>query len=262
MKRFSLCLAAALLPAAAWAQSTPPPAPEPGWSTTQITPYFWAEGACAADVNQDGKVDILSGPYWYAGPDFKTKHEIYPAKEQFKLKKDGKEEDAPGYAGFLSGINKYSENFISYAHDVNGDGWADYVVIGFPGKETAWYENPQRKTGAPWAKHVMLEVTDNESPMFVDVTGDGKPELVCMSGGFIGYAEADWTKPAEKWTWHAVSPKGAYQRFTHGIGYGDINGDGRVDLLEAKGWWEQPATRTGEPWKFHPALFGDGSTLR
>jgi hypothetical protein len=258
MKLAPLCLALLVLPAISWGQSTPPPALDGTWTKSQLTPNFWAEGACAADVNKDGKVDILSGPYWYEGPDFKKTHVIYPSGEKYMLKAaDGKEQEVPGFQGFLSGQNKYSDNFLSYAYDCNADGWMDYVVMGFPGKETIWYENPQGKN-YPWAKHVMLDVTDNESPMFVDLTGDGKPELLCMSNGFVGYAEADWTKPGEKWTWHAVSPKGAYQRFTHGIGYGDINGDGRVDILESKGWWEQPATKTSGEWKFHPALFGDG----
>lgn len=258
MKLSRLAFLPLLAPLAALAQSTPPPAPDGKWSKTQIHPYFWAEGACAADVNKDGQIDILSGPHWYAGPDYQKRRVIYPSGEKSQHKKpDGTTEEIPGFPGFLSGINKYSDNFISYTHDINADGWLDYVVIGFPGKETWWFENPQGQN-SPWPKHTILDVTDNESPMFVDITGDAKPELLCMSGGFVGYAEADWSKPAEKWTWRAVSPKGAYQRFTHGIGYGDINGDGRVDILEAKGWWEQPAKLTGEPWAFHPAMFGTG----
>ena len=258
MKLSALAVLPLLAPLAALAQSTPPLPADGHWTKTEIHPYFWAEGACAADVNKDGKVDILSGPFWYEGPDFKKRHVIYPSGEKFQHKKaDGTEEEIPGFAGFLSGTNKYSDNFISYAYDVNGDSYPDYVVIGFPGKETWWFENPKGQN-SPWPKHTILDVTDNESPMFVDITGDGKPELLCMSNGFLGYAEADWKKPEEKWTWHAVSPKGAYQRFTHGIGYGDINGDGRIDILEAKGWWEQPAQASSEPWKFHEALFGNG----
>jgi len=248
-------------PVLSLAQSTPPPASTGEWTKIEVTPHFWAEGACSADVNKDGKNDILSGPFWYEGPDFKTRHVIYPNRQSFKTKAaDGTEKEIPGYAGALSDKNEYSDNFISYTADLNGDGWVDYVVIGFPGKETLWYENPHGQD-QPWIKHVALDVTDNESPMFVDLTGDGKPELLCMSNGFLGYAEPNWAKPEEKWTWHAISPKGSYQRFTHGIGYGDVNGDGRADILEANGWWEQPASRDGDPvWTFHKALFGSGGS--
>ena len=61
--------------------------------------------------------------------------------------------------------------------------------------------------------------------------------------------------------WHNISPKGGWQRFTHGIGVGDVNGDGRMDILEANGWWEQPASLDGDPvWKKHDALFGGGGS--
>lgn len=256
----SLPLVAAEPPSGPPISTTPPPLTGE-WKKIQVTDKFWAEGACVADVNKDGHMDILYGPYWYEGPDFKKEHTIYPATATFQHKKaDGTEETIPGFAGYLSGINKYSDNFLSYAYDINGDGWPDYVVIGFPGLKTSWYENPKGKD-EPWKEHIILDNTDNESPMFVDITGDGKPELLCMSGGKVGYAECDWAHPEEKWKWHAVSPKGSYQRFTHGIGYGDINGDGRIDILEAHGWWEQPASREGDPvWKFHEAQFGEGGS--
>jgi putative membrane-bound dehydrogenase-like protein len=99
-------------------------------------------------------------------------------------------------------------------------------------------------------------VTDNESPMFTDVTGDGAPELVCMTGGQIGYAEIP-ADPTQPWKFHAVSPVRGYQRFTHGIGVGDVNGDGRLDLLEQNGWWEHPEKITDEPWAFHEVKFSE-----
>lgn len=248
-----------LLPAIAGAAqiSTTPPADAAKWRTVQLTPHFWAEGATVADVNHDGQTDVLSGPFWYAGPDFKIVHSIYQADNSFT---NSGGEKIPGFEGALGTKNTYSETFITAARDLNGDGWTDYLVVGFPGKESLWWENPAGRDGL-WKSHVILKDTSNESPAFIDITGDGQPELICMSGGTIGYATLDPKHPNNEWQWHAVSAenKDAYQRFTHGIGAGDINGDGRIDILEQNGWWEQPADlATGTPWKRHDVAFGPG----
>src|SRR5262249_31073812 len=81
---------------------------------------------------------------------------------------------------------------------------------------------------------------------------------LCCSGGFLGYATADWNNPGLPWQFHAISPKGDWQKFTHGIGAGDVNGDGRVDILEKDAWWEQPASLEGDPvWIRHPFRFAE-----
>jgi len=59
------------------------------------------------------------------------------------------------------------------------------------------------------------------------------------------------------WTVHQVSTGSYGSAGQHGIGTGDINGDGRVDIVSAFGWWEQPAKGTPEgPWPYHPVAFG------
>ena len=226
----------------------------------QATDQFWAEGADIGDFNRDGKMDVVSGPFWYEGPDFTKHHEIWPANASFKRKKaDGTEETVPGFEGSLGEKNAYSECFLTFTYDFNGDGWTDVIVYGFPGTAVAWYENPKGVEGH-WQRHVIFDVLDNESPGFADVNGDGKPEILCCSRGCIGYVQADWKNPAAPWTFHPITPKGGYQKFTHGLGYGDINGDGRTDILEKDGWWEQPASLANDPvWLKHPFHFADGA---
>ena len=82
------------------------------WTKHHVTPHFWAEGGAAGDFNRDGHADLVVGPYWYAGPDYKQRHEFYPATESFMLKgADGKETAVPGFAGALSGRSTTSDLF-------------------------------------------------------------------------------------------------------------------------------------------------------
>ncbi len=227
----------------------------------QLSDQFWSEGANAGDLNNDGAADIVSGPWWWEGPDFRKRHEFYPATTTFPLKLGPMTTlTVPGFEGTLGRDNKYSDNFFVWPYDFDKDGWKDLLVIGFPGTDTSWFRNPQGKDGH-WTRFRVFDRTDNESPTFTDLTGDGRPELVCITRGRYGYAEPDWRDPSRPWTFHPVSPDNKYGNFTHGLGVGDINGDRRLDLLEKNGWWEQPASLAGDPvWPFHPQPMGDGGS--
>src|SRR4026208_2541036 len=96
----------------------------------QLEKYYWSEGANFGDLNRDGRPDAISGPYWWEAPGFTKRHEIYPPITTFKVKKDGgSEETLPGFEGALGKQNAYSnDNFFSFVHDFNGDGWNDVLT--------------------------------------------------------------------------------------------------------------------------------------
>lgn len=255
-------IAVLLLLASSFGALGPPAEKLHTFKRLQLHDQFWSEGANFGDLNNDTINDIVAGPWWWEGPDFSKRHEYYPATTTFQLKLGpATAVTVPGFEGFLGRENKYSNNFFAWVHDFNHDRWNDILIVGFPGQDTSWFENPKGVAGH-WVRHKVFDRTDNESPTFADVTGDGRPELVCITDGRYGYAEPDWAHPSKPWTFRPISPDNKYGNFTHGLGLGDVNGDGRLDLLEKNGWWQQPAAGAGNgaDWEFHEQRFGNGGS--
>ena len=202
-----------------------------------LAEQYYCDGINAADFDRDGRMDITAGPYWYAGPEFTKKREVYAAKPF---------ETAPGP----------TNSMFSFVHDFNGDGWPDILVLGRVHLHPAhWYENPQGKPGL-WPRHYVFERVQGESPAFADVDRDGRPELLALWEQRWGLIRPDRTDAYRPWSFKPITAPGPWQQFYHGEGVGDINGDGRVDVVLNDGWWEQPPPdRAGEPWTAHPFRF-------
>ena len=211
----------------------------------------------AADINHDGLVDIAAGDLWYEAPNW-TPHEVRPL----------------GTYVFDKG---YSQCFCEWAHDINGDGWMDLIIVGFPGEPFSCYENPKyenpKDAAGHWKKHLIWDSICNESPAFTDLTGDGIPEVMLGSEaerqmGYLSVPPIE--KCYDKWHFQPISEAGEPNengtfRYYHGLGIADLNGDGRKDVVIPHGWWEAPETTdaieggTAGLWDLPPAQAGEGT---
>jgi hypothetical protein len=181
------------------------------------------EPAAFADINRDGKPDLISGENWYEAPRWTRHH----------------------FRSMLFTTN-YIDDFSDLPMDVNGDGYPDIVSCGWFSKSLWWDENPGR-TGGQWKRHGFQNGYNVEFCFAVDLDNDGRKTEILPEFGNADAPLSWYELKNNGFVRHIVSPRS----YGHGIGAGDVNHDGRTDILTPKGWFEAPADPRSGDWKYH-----------
>jgi hypothetical protein len=248
-----------------------------------IQNQFLAESCSIADYNGDGVPDVSAGRIWYEGPDFKTQHPFrdghgaLPTAGQPIELNTGVSDDWADYPFDMDGdgdtdIINIAQCDVPEANPPTGPTGGpnnNPPAAGTPAKigtvqvhaTAVWYENPGKaaQAGDPkWVSHLMNSDVRMEQHEIVDMNGDGYPEILgacrdCGMGDTKGYYQGDPTKPTALWNYHQVTGHFTFPfgnlGWMHGIGAGDINGDGLPDWTDRTGaYLQQP----GGTWNLTP----------
>jgi hypothetical protein len=189
-----------------------------------LNPASEFSAAAAFDIDHDGDLDVISGGFWYEAPDW-TKHVVRDVEN----------------------IGGRFDDYSNLPLDVNGDGWIDLVSCNYRSGSIYWVEHPGAALGE-WTKHVIDTPGRSETGMLADVDEDGTPDVLPNGTDFAAwYSQTRSDGGNVSWTRHDLPQELA----GHGVGFGDINGDGRGDIVGRSGWAEAPEDRRAGEWVWH-----------
>jgi hypothetical protein len=217
--------------------------PDPSFEKHTLDSAYRAEGVAVFDVDRDGHPDIVTDEYWYAGPTF-SPHEIRTPET-------------------FDPATQFGHAFAIRPIDLDGDGWLDIVVAPHPGDAMFWYRNP-RGADVHWDRFTIAGagVAGLETPLLVDLFRSGRPALLMSDSttGTLGWFEPP-PDPTQPWILHPISAAGfaGGGLFQHGIGIGDLDGDGRTDVLTGYAWFQQV---DGPAFVEHDVAFGPNRCSR
>ena len=184
--------------------------------------------AALIDVNQDGRLDIVCGGDWYEAPHWE-RHFVA---------------DVPRIQGRPDG-------FSHLEFDVNRDGWTDVITVNYRSRSIKWMEHPGPELG-PWSVHTAVEPGAMETGRLVDIDRDGQLDLLPNGAKFAAWFEFRWNDRVSRgepaWIRHELPAEAG----GHGLGFGDIDGDGKGDIVGQHGWLAAPENPRREPWAWHP----------